>query len=252
MSTILHALRKTKADKEKEAPEDGVLRNGMQNIIDKEDGETREDPPAHLRGIVFGSLCVLAVLGATLIALYLRGQAHQIQKANTPPRAAARTKPALSPATTPQSISPPARSLFASEQNPPEHFEPTQPPTPLALSQQPEPVATPESEWNAAQVWPLDPPEAIEEEEAYDEEPPYIEPDEPPPPQPRRRQRDNTSVIDQLTVNGIFFDKESPPLAMINGESVRVGSTISGAKVTEIRKDAVVVRLDGKDYELSY
>jgi hypothetical protein len=259
MSTILDALRKSKGEKESAKTEDAVLRHGMDDLIQSA-GETPDDPPTRLRTILIASLGVIAILLATVVALHLRNEAHRSQASNTPPSIPAATaRPVAAPAPTApapapveplsQPVTPPSHSLFsADDEARPRQAAATQPPPPLHLSE-PNPDAFSRTPLPAF-TRPLEPPVSVAEEPEWEEAPPYVEPDEPEPPRPKRPSAQ--SIVDRLTVNGIFVDRDADPLAMINGESVRVGSTILGAEVREIRQDGVVVRINGTDYELAY
>jgi hypothetical protein len=52
-----------------------------------------------------------------------------------------------------------------------------------------------------------------------------------------------------LKVEIILYDDVNP-LAMINGQSVRQGDTISGATIETIRTDRVIIQYRGKSYTL--
>jgi hypothetical protein len=52
-----------------------------------------------------------------------------------------------------------------------------------------------------------------------------------------------------LKVEIILYDNVNP-LAMINGQSVRQGDTISGATIETIHTDRVIIRYHGKSYTL--
>ena len=55
----------------------------------------------------------------------------------------------------------------------------------------------------------------------------------------------SSSLADKPVLYGILWDPNGHSLALINDTEAKVGDTINGYQVTEIRRDAVVLSVEG-------
>ena len=62
-------------------------------------------------------------------------------------------------------------------------------------------------------------------------------------------QKTSSKAFKDLILDGIMWDKEKP-LAIINGEIVKIGDNISANLVVDIKQDRVILNDGTKDFEL--
>ncbi len=58
------------------------------------------------------------------------------------------------------------------------------------------------------------------------------------------------STRPDLYLKGIIYDQSDNYLAIIDGEIVKVGDVVRGARILEIRKDGVIIQKDGQLREI--
>jgi type IV secretory pathway VirB10-like protein len=225
MSTILDALRKAKAMPAKESVDARreILSSDTHDYL----AVAPDNPDDRLRAMkmaVGAAIVVIILLLAAVVVLLFRspgGEASVDQTAALDLSAQASPTPS------------PVEALAA----------PISPPPP--------PVATPPPDQSAVPIIAPTPQEQPE--------PPAVAV-APPAPAPRsaaesradreaRRARAE-ALIGSMTVTGIIMGEDSSAMAIIDGQFVKKGSLIGGARVVKIGRNSVVLSIEGEEYTL--
>jgi hypothetical protein len=227
VSTILDALRKAKQEPPRTAvdasPE--ILRPQTHDYLATVPGAAPVDQVRRMRAILIAMVCVVFVLVVAVVALVvlLPGKRSAAPETAERTQAPSASSTASAPVPAPVATQPPREVLVTLAM-------PTlTPPLPTVTpTNVPEPSATPKSTKSKKKS-------SVTETKS---------------PKSTGTKRGTKKTLSQFHISGIIWDPNDP-LALVNGEMLRVGSRLGGAKVVKITPRSVIFEMDGEQYTIT-